>query len=136
MRHVVVNNADQFIQRRRRGPDDGPLRHAAARITRGRTADIMHVSRIAAGLALALGLALGAPAVELSSHQAPPVMVPGVDKPVIVVTGEIRNTETWTNDFYYVLRGAVFVRNAATLNIQPGTWIIGESGSVGDEHRG
>ena len=31
----------------------------------------------------------------------------------------------------YVLRGAVFVRNAATLNIQAGTWIIGESGSVG-----
>lgn len=91
----------------------------------------MHVSRIGAGLALALALALGAPAVELSSHQAPPVTVPGIDKPVIVVTGEIRNMETWTNDFYYVLRGAVFVRNAATLNIQPGTWIIGESGSVG-----
>ena len=91
----------------------------------------MHVSRIAAGLALAVGLALGAPAVELSSHQAPPVTVQGVDKPVIVVTGEIANAETWTNNFYYVLRGAVFVRNAATLNIQAGTWIIGESGSVG-----
>ena len=35
------------------------------------------------------------------------------------------------NTNYYVLRGAVFVRDAATLNIQAGTTIIGESGSVG-----
>ena len=36
---------------------------------------------------------------------------PGIDKPVMVVTGEITGTETWTN-IYYVLRGAVFVRRA------------------------
>ena len=35
------------------------------------------------------------------------------------------------NTNYYVLRGAVFVRDGATLNIQAGTRIIGESGSVG-----
>ena len=45
--------------------------------------------------------------------QAPPVNVPGIDKPVIVVTGEVTGTETWTNNFYYVLRGAVFVRDGA-----------------------
>ena len=61
----------------------------------------------------------------------PPVNVPGIDKPVIVVTGEINGTETWTNNYYYVLRGAVFVDEGATLNIQAGTRVIGEAGSVG-----
>src|SRR5687768_4310510 len=91
----------------------------------------MPFSRIAAGFALAVGLAAVVPVAELSSQQAPPVSVPGIDKQVVVVSGEITGTETWTADFYYVLRGAVFVRNAGTLNIQAGTWIIGESGSVG-----
>ena len=57
--------------------------------------------------------------------------MPGIDKPVIVVTGEVTGTETWTSSNYYVLRGAVFVRDGATLNIQAGTRVIGESGSVG-----
>ena len=65
------------------------------------------------------------------TDQRPPVTVPGIDKPVIVVTREVRGTETWTNSSYYVLRGAVFVRQGATLNIQAGTKIIGESGSLG-----
>ena len=45
-----------------------------------------------------------------SADQAPPVNVPGIDKPVIVVTGDVTGTETWTSTNYYVLRGAVFVR--------------------------
>jgi hypothetical protein len=57
--------------------------------------------------------------------------VPGIDKPVIVVSGEITGTVTWTNNFYWVLRGAVFVREGATLNIQEGTRVVGEAGSVG-----
>jgi hypothetical protein len=65
------------------------------------------------------------------SAQAPPVNVPGIDKPVIVVTGEVSGTETWTSNFYYVLRGAVFVPDGATLNIQAGTRVIGEAGSTG-----
>jgi hypothetical protein len=69
--------------------------------------------------------------VPVSTNQAPPVNVPGIDKPVIVVTGEINGTESWTNNFYYVLRGAVFVNDGATLNIQAGTRVIGEAGSVG-----
>jgi hypothetical protein len=89
----------------------------------------MHLSRIAVGLVLAAGLAVGSTA--LRSDQAPPVNVPGIDKPVIVVTGEVTSTETWVNTNYYVLRGAVFVREGGTLNIQAGTRIIGESGSVG-----
>ena len=71
------------------------------------------------------------PVARVSTEQAPPVNVPGIDKPVVVVTGEVNGSETWVNTNYYVLRGAVFVRQGATLNIQAGTRIIGESGSVG-----
>lgn len=81
-----------------------------------------------AAVALALALASTAP---VFTAQAPPVNVPGIDRPVIVVTGEVTGTENWTNNFYYVLRGAVFVREGGTLNIQAGTWVIGEAGSVG-----
>jgi hypothetical protein len=90
----------------------------------------MHFSRIAFGFAVAAGLAVASSA-RLSSEQAPPVNVPGIDKPVIVVTGEVTGSESWVSTNYYVLRGAVFVRSGATLNIAPGTRIIGESGSVG-----
>src|SRR5687768_8693251 len=75
--------------------------------------------------------ALLSASVTLSSQQAPPVTVPGIDKPVVVVTGEITGSDTWVNTNYYVLRGAVFVRDGGTLNIQAGTTIVGESGSVG-----
>ena len=57
--------------------------------------------------------------------------VPGIDKPVMVVSGEITGTADWTNNFHWVLRGAVFVREGATLNIQAGTRVVGEAGSVG-----
>jgi len=60
-----------------------------------------------------------------------PRNVPGVDKPVVVVSGRITGTETWTNGNYWVLRGAVFVEDGAVLNIQAGTTVIGETGSVG-----
>ena len=113
-----------------------PMRSSAVRGRKPaairRTTSIMQRSRIALRLALVVGLALAIPAAApVSSHQAPPVLVPGVDKPVVVVTGEIRSAETWTSGNYYVLRGAVFVRAGATLNIQAGTSVIGESGSVG-----
>jgi hypothetical protein len=90
----------------------------------------MHFSRFVLGLAAALVLAL-VPSARTSADQAPPVNVPGIDKPVIVVTGDVAATETWTSANYYVLRGAVFVRSGSTLNIQAGTRVIGESGSVG-----
>ena len=91
---------------------------------------IMQLTRILLGLAGAAALAL-VPGVRISADQAPPVNVPGIDKPVIVVTGDVSANETWSSANYYVLRGAVFVREGSTLNIQAGTRVIGESGSVG-----
>ncbi len=79
-----------------------------------------------AGLALAVAMLTGG--VSPVSTQT---TVPGIDKPVIVVTGEITGTVNWTSNFYYVLRGAVFVNDGATLNIAAGTRVIGEAGSVG-----
>jgi hypothetical protein len=90
----------------------------------------MQYSRIAFGFAMAAGLAI-APVARVSSDQAAPVNVPGIDKPVVVVTGDVGANETWTSANYYVLRGAVFVRSGSALNISAGTTVIGESGSVG-----
>lgn len=87
------------------------------------------LSRKLAGGLLVAGLTLMA--VPVSTELATPVNVPGIDKPVIVVTGEVTGAETWVNSNYYVLRGAVFVRNGATLTVQAGTRVIGESGSAG-----
>ena len=47
-----------------------------------------HVIRILAGLVVATSLTIAQVATVLS-EQKPPVNVPGIDKPVIVVTGEI-----------------------------------------------
>jgi hypothetical protein len=88
-------------------------------------------SRILKGLAavaVASALVTGVP---VGAQLQPPVTVPGIDRPVVVVTGEIDGTMNWTSNFVYVLRGAVFVNEGATLNIQAGTLIAGEAGSVG-----
>ncbi len=89
-----------------------------------------YVSRTMAASLVAAALTIGQLAV-VRADQAPPVTVPGIDKPVVVVTGSVTGTENWTSNNYYVLRGAVFVQAGATLNIAAGTRIIGESGSVG-----
>jgi hypothetical protein len=88
------------------------------------------ISRAIGGLALVAGLAFTHVA-QVRSDQAPPVSVPGIDKPVVVATGSVTGTETWSSTNYYVLRGAVFVEEGAVLNIQAGTRIFGEAGSVG-----
>ena len=90
-----------------------------------------HVLRITGAAALAAAIALGPQALPVAGQIAPPVTVPGVSRPVVVVTGEITGSVNWTSDFVYVLRGAVFVRDGAVLTIQAGTLIAGEAGSVG-----
>ena len=89
-----------------------------------------YVSRTMAASLVAAALMIGQLA-TVRADQAPPVTVPGIDKPVVVVTGSVTGTENWTSNNYYVLRGAVFVQAGATLNIAAGTRIIGEAGSVG-----
>jgi len=91
---------------------------------------MIQVSRTLAAVLVGAALTVGQVA-RVRGDQAPPVTVPGIDKPVVVVTGSITGTENWTSNNYYVLRGAVFVQAGATLNIAAGTRVIGESGSVG-----
>ena len=50
---------------------------------------------------------------------------------MVVVTGEITGVMNWTSNFVYVLRGAVFVKDGGVLNIEAGTLVAGEAGSVG-----
>lgn len=45
------------------------------------------------------------------------------------LTGNIESTRTLTNRKAYRLRGVVAIRNNATLNIEPGTFILGQPGS-------
>jgi hypothetical protein len=91
---------------------------------------MVQLSRLACGLAIGAAL-LVTQTTLVRTDQAPPVNVPGIDKPVVVVNGEVTGNETWVNSNYYVLRGAVFVRENATLTIQAGTRVIGESWSTG-----
>jgi hypothetical protein len=68
--------------------------------------------------------------------QTAPVSTQGpvVDgKPVQVFSGRIRGGDavTFTSDRHWVLRGAVFVEEGGVLNVQAGTRVVGESGSVG-----
>lgn len=86
------------------------------------------ITLVASAFAVAVALARTEP---VFTQQRTPRPVPGLDKQVVVVSGRITGTETWTNNHYWVLRGAVFVQEGATLNIQAGTTVIGESGSVG-----
>lgn len=48
-----------------------------------------------------------------------------------VVSGNITSNTTWTADKTYVLQGFVYVKNCATLTIEPGTIIKGDKGSKG-----
>ena len=84
-----------------------------------------------AATAALLAAVLGLPAPVVRSDQSAPVNVPGIDKPVIVVTGRVTGNETWTSANHYLLRGAVFVEEGAVLNVQAGTRVVGEAGSVG-----
>jgi hypothetical protein len=57
--------------------------------------------------------------------------VPGIAKPVCVVTGRFTTSQTFTADSIWVLRGAVFIGAPAALTIEPGTLIAGETATRG-----
>ena len=92
----------------------------------------MQLSRVAFGTRRLRRLWPLVAVATMSADQAPPVNVPGIDKPVIVVTGEITGhrdpgpTRTTTS-----CAARCSFDEGATLNIEAGTRIIGESGSVG-----
>ena len=50
---------------------------------------------------------------------------------VETISGEITSDTTWNNDKAYLLSGAVFVRSGATLTIEHGTVVLGESATDG-----
>ncbi|MPY86363.1 MAG: T9SS C-terminal target domain-containing protein [Luteitalea sp.] len=74
---------------------------------------------------------IGAVVIALAPSAATQVEVPGIDKPVVVVDGRITSNTTWRSELYYVLRGAVFVESGASLRIEPGTTIVGETATQG-----
>ncbi|EOR92986.1 hypothetical protein ADIARSV_3838 [Arcticibacter svalbardensis MN12-7] len=50
---------------------------------------------------------------------------------VVVVSGDIKASTTWTADKIYLIKGFTYVTDAATLTIQPGTIIKGDKDSKG-----
>lgn len=76
----------------------------------------------------ALVIAAGGPA-HTQGVLEPGIVIDG--KPVRVWRGNVRGNVTFTNDSHWVLRGAVFVEDGATLNIQAGTRVVGEAGTIG-----
>ena len=73
----------------------------------------MQVSRESRGLARPRGLLAVTGRTAVAPSRRRRSTCPGIDKPVIVVTGDVTGTETWANTNYYVLRGAVFVADGA-----------------------
>lgn len=53
----------------------------------------------------------------------------------VKVNSDITSNTTWTKDNVYILDKSIFVKNGATLTIEPGTWILGAS-SAGNATRG
>lgn len=53
------------------------------------------------------------------------------NKGSILVEGEITDTTIWYRDYYYILRGNVYVRNGAQLRIDTGVVVFGEASTNG-----
>jgi len=79
--------------------------------------------------ALALGLAACGGDDNTADNNATPT--PAATGGVVNVSGDITTDTTWTADNTYLLQGAVFVRQGATLTIQAGTQVVGEHSSLG-----
>lgn len=54
----------------------------------------------------------------------------GVVKGTSTLTGEITANRTLTNDTQWNLQGIVYVKNGATLTIEPGTFVFGQPGTT------
>ncbi len=49
----------------------------------------------------------------------------------VTVTASITNNTTWTANNVYLLSGQIYVKNGATLTIEPGTKILGDKAATG-----
>ena len=49
----------------------------------------------------------------------------------IIVSGEITQNTTWTNNNIYIISGWLYVRDGAALTIEPGTLIKGDFATKG-----
>ncbi len=54
----------------------------------------------------------------------------GVVKGATTITGDITADRTLTNDTEWDLKGVVYVKNNATLTVEPGTFVIGQPGTT------
>jgi hypothetical protein len=54
----------------------------------------------------------------------------GVVRATTTISGEITSDRTLTNDTQWTISGIVFVKNNATLTIEPGTFVMGQPGST------
>ncbi|MBS1876772.1 MAG: hypothetical protein JSU00_26395 [Acidobacteria bacterium] len=54
----------------------------------------------------------------------------GVVKGVTTISSEITGDRTLTNDIEWHLKGVIYVKNNATLTVEPGTFVIGEPGTT------
>ncbi|HTM49970.1 MAG TPA: hypothetical protein VL285_14860 [Bryobacteraceae bacterium] len=54
----------------------------------------------------------------------------GVVKEAVTLSGEITADRTLTNDTEWDIKGIVYVKNNATLAIEPGTFVIGQPGTT------
>jgi len=54
----------------------------------------------------------------------------GVVKGATTVTGDITADRTLTNDTEWDLKGIIYVKNGATLTVEPGTFVIGQPGTT------
>lgn len=89
---------------------------------------LAHQTLLAAAVA---GLVASAGAPVSTQVVGPAVNVPGLARPVRVLRGDFTRDLTLTCDTFWVLRGAVFVREPARLIIEPGTTIVGETATRG-----
>jgi hypothetical protein len=63
----------------------------------------------------------------LSQGYAPFTVVEGIE----ILSGEISSNRTLSNTKAYILSGMVFVQSPATLTIEPGTILFGDTGTLG-----
>ena len=100
---------------------------------RNRTIRISRIGRLAAPVVLALTAMAwtGDPVSSQTSGQIDCRTRDGFDKPICVVSGRFTTNQAFDPSRFWVLRGAVFIEEGATLTLPPGTEVFGEFATNG-----